>query len=283
MYDNQTELENMLAHHYKQIRVDADTCYYTDLSDLHIGHKGFDEKSFQNTIDVIKDIPNFYVFLGGDSANHANKGSKSSQYEENMTPREQIKGQYEFGKLKRKGLKQYLEPIKDRVVGKIDGNHDGTRLQEFNDMSTGEWLCDLLGIEYFGDLALVQFSVGKNAYTHFHHHITGSTGKKINLNKLQEKGSEWRLDVIWGEHTHRKQWGWEPYVDIDLRNRKPVVRRQYYINANSMLGWSGYAKTKGYSIGVTGIKVVEMSGKRKDRYIRVYDSFKDFCDLVVRR
>lgn len=285
MFDNHKETEQMLSTHYKHIRVNADKCYYADMSDIHLGHKAFDEKSFENTINVIKQIPNFYVFLGGDSANHANKGSKSSQYEENMTPREQIKGQYEYergGKLLRKGLLQHLEPIKDRIIGKINGNHDGTRMQEFNDMSPSEYLCDVLGIEYFGDLAFIHFSVGKNAYTHFHHHITGSTGKKLNLNKLQEKGEEFRCDVIWGEHTHRRQWGWETYVDIDLRNQKPVIRKQYYLNTNSMMGWGGYAKTKGYRLGLTGIKVIEMSGIKGNRYIRVYDNFQDFYDLVVK-
>jgi predicted phosphodiesterase len=281
-FDNLRETQEMLANHYKHIKVDADRIFYTDISDIHLGHKGFDTKTFDNLIEVIQSIPNFYVFLGGDTINHANKGSKSSPFEENMTPREQIKGQYEYGKLTRKGIIQYLEPIKDRIIGKIDGNHDGTRSQEFNDTSPGEWMSDLLGIPYFGDLALIQFSVRKNAYTHFHHHITGSAGKKINLNKLQEKGEEWRCDVIWGEHTHRRQWGSEYYVDIDLRNQKPIIRKQYFLNTNSLLGWSGYAKTKGYRLGITGIKVIEMSGLKNNRYIRVYDEFKDFYDLVVK-
>lgn len=282
MFDNRKDLESMLSEHYIHVECEADKVFYTDISDIHIGHKGFDAKNFEKIIEVIKETPNFYVFLGGDSANHANKGSKSSPFEENMTAREQYKGQYENGQLVRKGLFQYLEPIKDRIVGKIDGNHDGSRSQDFNDISPNEWLCDTLGIKYCGDLALVHFTINKNAYTHFHHHITGSTGKKQNLNKLQEKGEEWRCDVIWGEHTHRRQWGWENYIEIDLRNRKPLVRRQYYINCNSMLAWSGYAKRLGYRIGLTGIKVIEMSGVRNNKYIRVYDTFKDFVELGVR-
>lgn len=282
MYDNIKRLEKELANHYVCVEVDADRVFVTDLSDIHIGHKGFDAEAFENTIKVIKETPNFYVILGGDSINHANKGSKSSQFEENMTAREQILGQFEGKKLVRKGLLQYLEPIKDRIIAKIDGNHDGTRSQEFNDISPMMWFCDKLGIPYFGDLAIIQFSLPSNAYTHYVHHISGSTGKKLNLNKLQERGSEFRVDVIWGEHTHRRHTGKEVYVDIDLRNRKPVVREQYYVNAGSFLSWSGYAKTKGYSLGVTGCNVVEMSGVRGDRNIKVYEGLRSFLDANKR-
>ena len=278
MFDNVKKLEREIAEHYVFVRSEADKIFFTDLSDVHIGHKGFDEKSFEATIKVIQNTPNFYVFLGGDSLNHANKGSKSSQFEENMTPKEQIKGKFENGELVKKGLLQYLEPIKDRIIGKIDGNHDGTRAQEFNDISPTEWMCDILGIRYLGDMAIIHFSVGKNAYTHYIHHISGSSGKKMNLNKLQEKGEEFRVDVIWGEHTHRRHFGSEIYVDIDLRNRKPIIREQFFVNASTFLSWSGYAKTKGYRINKTGINIVEMNGTRP-REIKVYAGMANFLSV----
>ena len=276
MFNNIKKLEADLAGHYAYIRADAERIFFTDLSDIHIGHKGFDAEAFEATIQVIQSIPNFFVFLGGDSINHANKGSKSSQFEEDMTPKEQIKGKFENGKLVKKGLLQYLEPIKDRIIGKIDGNHDGTRSQEFNDISPMEWLCDMLNIRYFGDMAILQFSVGKNAYTHFLHHISGSTGNNLNLAKLQKKGEEFRVDVIWGEHTHRRHWASEVYVDIDLRNKKPVVREQFFVNASTFLSWSGYAKTKGYRINKTGINIIEMSGLQGGRAIKIYSDIPSF-------
>lgn len=279
MYDNIKKLETELSAHYLHIGAEVERAFFTDLSDIHVGHKGFDERAFEATVKVIQNTPNFYVFLGGDSINHANKGSKSSPFEEYMTPREQIKGKYENGRLVRKGLVHLLEPISDRIVGKIDGNHDGTRAQDFNDMSPMEWLCDILKIPYLRDLAIVQFSLANNAYTHYIHHISGSTGKRMNLNKLQEKGEEFRCDVIWGEHTHRRHYGSELYVDVDLRNRKPVVREQFFINASSFLSWSGYAKTKGYRINKTGVNIVEMSGVRGSRGIQIYNSLSHFLDM----
>ena len=278
MYNNIKKLEKELLSHYKVIEIEEEKVFFTDLSDIHIGHFGFDEKAFENTIKVIQSTPNFYVFLGGDSINHANKGSKSSQFEENMTPQEQLFGKFENGKLIKKGLQQFLEPIKHKIIGKIDGNHDGTRSREFNSISPMEWFCEKMDIPYFQELAIIQFSLSNNAYTHYFHHISGSTGTNINLSKLQKKGEEFRCDVIWGEHTHRRSFGSEMYVDIDLRNRKPVVREQFFVNASTFLSWSGYGKEKGYRINKTGINIVEMSGIKANRYIRVYDGIESFLD-----
>jgi hypothetical protein len=278
MYNNIKKLEKELTEHYICVEADAEKVFVADLSDIHIGHKGFDEKAFEATLKVIEETPNFYIILGGDSINHANKGSKSSQFEEDMTPKEQILGKYDGKKLVKKGLLQHLEPVRHKIICKIDGNHDGTRATEFNDISPMIWLCGMLQIPYLGDLAIVQFSLPNNAYTHYIHHISGSTGKKLNLNKLQDKGSEFRCDVIWGEHTHRRHTGKEVYIDVDLRNRKPIVREQYYVNAGSFLSWSGYAKTKGYSVGITGCNIVEMSGIKGDRYIRIYEGMRNFLD-----
>lgn len=262
MYNNLKKLEKELAEHYMFRRFDQfDKLYFTDLSDLHVGHKGFDEQAFKNVVNVLSQYPNVLVFLGGDSINHANKGSKSSQYEENLTPREQILH-----------LEKLIQPIKHQIIGKIDGNHDGSRAKEFNDISPTEWFCDRNHIRYFKEYAILQFSLGDNAYTHYIHHRSGSSGKKLNLNKLQEKGEEWRCDIIWGEHTHKRHWASEIYVDIDLRNQKPVIREQYFVNANTFLSWSGYAIDFGYRINQTGINIVEMTGGRsRNRKVRVLD------------
>jgi hypothetical protein len=282
MYDNQKELEKQLQEHYKHLRFDHQEIYLSVFSDIHAGHRGFDHKTFQNSLNYIKNIPNFYVFLGGDSANHANKGSKSSQFEENMTPDEQYYGQFEDGKLIRKGLLQYLTPIKDKIIGKIDGNHDGTRAQEFNSMSPNKQFCKEIGIPYFGDLALFQMSVGHNSYTTYHHHISGSGGKRPNVNKLMDIAQGWWFDLIFGEHTHQRHWGYKPYAIIDQKHKKVRVRKQYFVNTNSMVAWSGYAKTKNYGLGLTGFNVVKLSGTKNDHSIQVFE-FKEFVDYYESR
>lgn len=277
--DNTRMLERELSQHFATIRVNADKAYFTDTADLHVGSLGFDEKSLEALIEVIRTTPNFYVFIGGDSVNHACRGSKSSQFEEYMTPREQIRGQYKNGKLIRKGLLQLFEPIKERVLGIIDGNHDGTRMKEFNSMSAAEIAADLMGIKYFGSLAFVELVVGKNSYTHFIHH-SGSTGKKMNLNALQDRAMTWDADLHWGEHTHRSNYGRDKVISYDRYNKKPIVRDRLYVNASSFLSWSGYAKDKLYPPGRTGVSIVEMNGLKGQRDIRVFERLKDFTELA---
>ena len=89
--DNTRLLEQEISQHFATLRINADKAYFSNLADLHVGHVGFDEKSLEALIEVVRTTPNFYVFVGGDSINHASKGSKSSQFEEYMSPREQIK------------------------------------------------------------------------------------------------------------------------------------------------------------------------------------------------
>lgn len=260
-FNNLKMLEEQINQHYKHFEIETDKLYLVNLSDIHVGSKGFDEKTFKKTIDVLSQIKNVMVILGGDSINHANKGSKSSQFEETMTPREQVLH-----------LEKLIQPIKNKIICKISGNHDATRSKEFNDFSLMEWFCDRNRIPFFDEYALLQFSIGDCAFTSFVMHKTGATGKNLNVGKLQQFGEMWRCDIIFGEHSHKRHYGSEVYTDIDLRNRKAIVREQWYINTNSFLNWSGYAVENGYRISKTGCNVVELTGGRcTKRNIRVID------------
>lgn len=284
VFDNKKLLEQELSQHFVSIRVNSDVAFFTNLTDLHVGHKGFDRQALKNFVEVVKSVPNFYVFIGGDATNHANKGSKSSQFEEDMTPREQIKGKWEYGRLVKEGLIQLLEPIQDRIIGISDGNHNTRRLKEFNDMSAAEYYADLTGIRYFGPLAIIEFVVGpgKNSYIHFIHH-SGSTGKRKNLNALQDRVWNWEADVHWGEHTHKNHFGRDVVISFDRKNKKPLIRDRLYVNGNSYLSWSGYAKDKLYAPNRTGATIIEMSGLKGKWDLRVYERVKDFVDLRLKR
>ena len=232
---------------------------------------------------MVKNTPNFYVLIGGDATNHANRGSKSSPFDDYMTPREQVKGKFDkYGLLERKGMLQLLAPIEDRIVGIIDGNHNTTRLKEFNDMSCAEYYSDLTGVPYLGPLAIIEIVVGKNSYVHFVHH-SGSTGKRKNLNNLQDRVWNWEADVHWGEHTHKDHYGRDTVVSFDRKNKKLMVRDRLYINGNTFLSWSGYAKDKLYSPNTTGCTIVEMSGKNKEWDMRVWERIKDFAELKAKK
>lgn len=262
-------LEEQIAKHYKHINVKHDKLYLIDLSDIHVGSKGFDEKSFKNTVSALAKVENVLVILGGDSYDNAVKGSKTSPFEQAIvSPREQV--MY---------FEELVKPIKHKIIGKIDGNHDGKRAKEFNDFSLSEHFCYRNNVTYFEDYAIFHFSIGKCAFTTYVHHRSGSSGKKLNLNKLQEIGEQWRCDIIFGEHTHKRHFGSEVYIDIDTRNKKPIVREQFFVNTNSFLNWSGYAIEQGYRPCKTGANVVELTGGRaENRRIRVMD-FDTFVEL----
>lgn len=285
-YDNRLLLEQEILPHINTLKIDADVAYFANLTDLHVGSNGFDEEALQNFINLVLQVPNFYVHIGGDASNHANRGSKSSQFDDYSTPKEQIKGRFVNGKLERKGLVQLFEPLieRNRIVGITDGNHNTTRLKDFNDMSGAEYFSDITGVPYFGALAIHEFVVGqgKNSYVNFIHH-SGSTGKRKNLNALQDRVFHWEADVHWGEHTHKDHYGRDTVVYYDRKNKKPLVRDRVYVNGNSYQSWGGYAKDKLYDPNTTGAKVLEFSGKRGKWDIRVYERVKDFVELVYNK
>lgn len=267
-FNNLKMLEEQISSHYKHVNVKGDKLYFVDLSDIHVESKGFDLKTFKKTIDILSKVDNVIVLLGGDSIDGASKGSKTSPFETTMSPREAVLY-----------LEELVKPIKSKIIGKINGNHDATRSKEFNDFSLMEWFCDRNNIHYFEDYALLHFSIGKCAFTVHAHHRSGSTGKKINFNKPSSVGEEWRCDVILSEHTHKKNWAQELYVDIDLRNRKPIIRKQFFVNTNSFVSWHGYAIEQGYRINETGCNVIEFTGGRtENRDIRIMD-LKTFAEI----
>lgn len=268
-FNNLKMLEEQIGQHYKHINVKGDKLYLVDLSDIHVGSKGFDEKSFKNTINLLSKVDNVMVILGGDSYDNAVLGSKTSAFSQAVvSPREQVLL-----------FEELVKPIKNKIIGKIDGNHDGTRAKTFNDFSLSEHFCYRNNVTYFGDYAIFHFSIGKCAFTVFAHHRSGSSGKKLNLNKLQEVGEMWRCDIILGEHTHKRHFGSEIYIDVDTRNRKPVIREQFFVNTNSFLNWSDYAIEKGYRPSKTGANVIELTGGHGgSRKIRVID-METFAEL----
>jgi hypothetical protein len=58
-------------------------------------------------------------------------------------------------------LCELLEPIKEQIVGGLDGNHEEAGIKEGN-LSLIELICDRLGIPYCGESAVISFHIGTN-------------------------------------------------------------------------------------------------------------------------
>ena len=166
------------AYKFKETRIEL-----IPIGDCHMGDKAFTEDSLSKLkgyINYIKEHVNAYCFLMGDLCNCATLDSKSSPFAQNMDVNAQIK---EIVKL--------FAPIKKKILGAIDGNHE-LRLERYCGYSPTISICERLEIPYFKNSAVIIFRLcchGKKdsspraTFTGYFHHTTGggsSMGSKIN-------------------------------------------------------------------------------------------------------
>lgn len=137
----------MLSYEYpneKQIEVYG-------ISDLHIGHEGFNEPEFQKLVRHITSEPNNYVILCGDIVDNQVKSSVGSPFDSTMRPSEQ-----------RKIAAEILYPLRDRILCIVPGNHEEHSVKD-TDTNPAEMIAERLDLSerYRRDIAFLAITVGK--------------------------------------------------------------------------------------------------------------------------
>lgn len=216
----------------------------------------------------IKDTPEAYTFLMGDLFDAVTKLSLGNVYEQEYN----LKTAKEF-------LSEELKPIKDKILGAIDGNHEQRIIKSVGDSPVSD-LCYRLEIEYFPNLcAYLYFSVGESRvgekdkrrpiiYTAFMHHLTGggsTIGGKFNrVKKLQLMVM---ADIYCGAHVHLKGAIKEKYIIPDIINKKLRQIQQVYALTGSFMGYASYSIEGEYEKPATGAVRIRLNGepeKNKD-------------------
>lgn len=191
----------------KSLKFKENKIYVIPIGDIHIGDKSFTKESRSKLEDYLKWVkskPNAYIFLMGDIVNCATRDSASNPFEQNMDLKQQIKEAV-----------KYFEPVKDKIIGAIDGNHE-LRLADYTGYSPTISICDKLNIDYFQHSAVVLFKLGchqqirgkkaspRGTFVGYFHHTTGggaTTGGKMNrVDKLKNIVCD--ADFYCGAHNH---------------------------------------------------------------------------------
>jgi len=176
-----------------------DYIYFVPIGDTHTGDPAglggtspegrYATKKFRNMVKWIRNTPQAYTFLMGDLFDSVTKTSLGNVYEQDYN----LKTAKDF-------LYEELKPIKDKILGCIDGNHCA-RIEKAVGDSPVRDLAFRLEIEYFPNWCAYLFlSVGDNKdnksdkyrpyiYTVYLHHMRGggaTPGGKLNrLKKLK--------------------------------------------------------------------------------------------------
>jgi len=249
-----------------------DHIYIMPIGDFHVGDKSglggsLSEgqnatKKFRDMVKWIKDTPYAYTFLMGDIFDATIRTSIGNVHD----------NQFTLGDAK-DFVTEELRPIKDKILGCFEGNHEERILRAIGDSPIKD-LSKFLDIEYFPNWCAYLFlSVGNYKdrkpdkyrpyiYTAFLHHMRGggaTPGGKINrLKRLRYMAL---ADIYFGAHIHIKATFKEKYITPDIRAKKLVEEQQTYVATGSFMGYAGYSIVGQYEKPATGAVRVRLNGE----------------------
>lgn len=168
-------------------------------------------------------------------------------------------------------LKKIFEPIKDRILCVLAGNHE-RRIEKSTGIDTSEILAAYLGAWYAGDEAFIKLKFGRRetnrkpmTYTVYCTHGWGAgrtAGGKVN--NLQKLGDIVVVDVYIASHTHFMTVHQDMIYIPDERNNKVAPKKRTFVSSGAFLDRGGYAVQKGYPPAKIGSPRIRLEGSRRD-------------------
>lgn len=214
------------------------------IADVHLGAMEHAEPEWQAFIKKVQN-ENAYVILDGDLINNGVRTCKFvNPFDETLRPREA-----------KRRMAEYLDPIKDRILCVVTGNHE-RRTYKDDDQDLTYDICSKLDIEhlYRENIAYMKIGIGKRpnsgkakvAYMFAVTHGSGGgiyTGAAVNRNERFGNVID-GLDCLVVGHVH-KGFITKP-AKISLNAEKEVVKMSHYtvISCVSWLNYGGYAAQK---------------------------------------
>lgn len=195
------------------------------LGDVHLGSAMCDEGHLQATLDAIHGDPLAKVFLMGDLAEFIAKDDW--RFEDETIAEWVDKG--DVGACQEKHVIKLLKPIRKKILGAIQGNHELTLEREW-DNRVHKHICDELDIPNLGYMALVRLLfqwVRKNTVeSHaldilLHHGYGGGRTDGADINRFSEIQRDYDVDLVVMGHTHK---------------RLAVKNVQHFVTNNGQLG-----------------------------------------------
>lgn len=215
------------------------------ISDVHYGALEHLNKEWLDFCKMVEQTPDAYVILGGDLVNNnVRTCGFINPYDELVRPREQKHRMVEF-----------LEPIKDRILCAVSGNHEARSMKD-DDIDITYDIMEKLDIEdlYRTNMAFMKVSLGHRkddstpiqSYTFAVTHGAGGgiyTGATVNRNERFGNVIE-GLDCLIVGHTHKGTVSKPSKIVIDRKNNKVSMSHYTVISMVSWLNYGGYAMQK---------------------------------------
>lgn len=215
------------------------------ISDVHLGSLEHNSKEWKKFVEKITNEPNSYIILAGDLMNNATRSSVSNIFEETLRPSEQ-----------KKRLIKYLEPIKDKIICAVSGNHERRSGKDADNDPMYDIMCKLdLEDLYRQNMAFVKIQLGTPeqmkkrlaaTYTFAVTHGSGGgifTGAGVNKNERFGYVID-GLDCLIVGHTHKGAISKPSKIVIDPRNNTVSMKSFTVVSSQSWMNYGGYAAQK---------------------------------------
>jgi predicted MPP superfamily phosphohydrolase len=240
------------------------------ISDVHLGAAECMEKEFMEFVRMVADKPNVYLTLGGDLLNNATKSSVSNIYDEVYRPSEA-----------KRMMAKLLEPVKDRILCAVGGNHERRSSKDVDDDITYD-IMTKLDIEnlYRENIAFVKIQMGRPTTSGGHRnkgayrptyciavtHGSGGgvlTGAGVNRNERFGYAID-GVDALIVGHTHKPYTTQPGKISVDLKNDRVSVKPFRVISSTSWLSFGGYAAQKMLLPSTHCLQTLVLRGDKKE-------------------
>lgn len=248
----------------KQIPENNDITIYP-IADVHLGAAEHMEGAWREFRTNILQDPNAYIVLAGDLINNATRSSVSNIFDETMRPREQ-----------KKLMTEMLEPLRDRILCAIPGNHEGRSGKDADDDPMYDIMCKLdLEDLYRENTAFLKIQLGQGDHSPaYMMTVVHGAGQGVLTGGVVNKAERFGYaidgcDILILGHSHKTFDTFPGKIKIDPYNNKVSIKPFCVVNCSSWLSWGGYAARKMLLPTSTVVQKIVLSGRKKDMQIIV--------------
>jgi hypothetical protein len=191
------------------------------IGDLHAGSKGYDNNKITEIINWIKANKAWWIGVG-DLIECAIKSSPGASQQDQVLPNQE---QYDH-------VLDLLDPIKDRCLGLIKGNHEERSFKTVGldpmMMMARDLEVHYLGWEFFGVLMVTTKPVGWSIYAC--HTSTANKTAGLALNWTEANLMRWMdCDIIMKAHGHDMGFDIKERIEVNKQKLSVAIHNRYLV------------------------------------------------------